>query len=57
MGVHPNSILNTLKKPQNIKVQNDGVLRIKGEQGTVVINKDGRIITTWAHNSKFTRKG
>ena len=51
VGVAPRAILDTVRHPLKILTQSDGRLKIIGQDAVVVLNKSGKVITTWARNS------
>ena len=50
-GVNPQAILDAVKNPQQIIHQAGETIKYIGENATVVLNKFGEIVTTWARNS------
>lgn len=56
VGVSVDGILNAVRNPSKIVEQTGGRLKYIGENATVVVNKYGRIITTWASNHLGLRK-
>lgn len=47
VGVASKSILHTMRNPTRIRYQSGGRVRFDSKQGGVVLNSQGRIITTW----------
>lgn len=56
-GINPKSIQDTVKNPQSVKRSENGVTRYQGENATVILNSDGRVITAYPLNSKGFRCG
>ena len=57
IGVKPKAILDAVKHPTKVpKNQNNGATKYTGKNATVVLNKNGKIITAWPKNSKGRRK-
>jgi hypothetical protein len=54
-GAAPKAILDAVKSPISKTVQADGSTIYKGASATVIVNKDRRVITTWATNSSGVR--
>ena len=48
-------ILDAVKNPIKVVAQSGGRLKYVGKDATVVLNKAGKVITTWARNSAGTR--
>ena len=46
-GVTPDRILGTLRNPVKIVHQSGGRIKYIGQKATVVVNKVGKVITTW----------
>ncbi|MBU0456496.1 MAG: RHS repeat-associated core domain-containing protein [Gammaproteobacteria bacterium] len=46
-GVSSKAILETLKSPNDIVEQANGVMKYIGDRATVILNKSGRVITTY----------
>lgn len=50
-GISPGAIVNTLKNPTSVKTftsgPNAGTTRYVGPQSTVVVNNQGKVVTTW----------
>lgn len=50
-GISPGAIVNTLRNPTSVKTfttgANAGTTRYIGPQSTVVVNNQGRVVTTW----------
>ncbi|WP_373747233.1 hypothetical protein [Neisseria dentiae] len=47
VGVSNRAILNTMSNPTKITYQSGGRVRFTGSQGGVVLNNQGKVITTW----------
>lgn len=56
-GVSNDAIEDAVDNPKEVEEQGDGVKKYVGENATVVLNKDGKVITTWANGSAGTRGG
>ncbi len=50
LGVINEAILNAVNNPSKIVKQDDGKIKYIGENATVILNKYGEVITTWARN-------
>ncbi len=46
-GVSPKAILDAVRNPKTIVEQGKGAMKYVGEKATVVLNKVGKVITTW----------
>ena len=46
-GVSPRAILNALKNPTRIVKQADGSIKYIGREATVILNQEGKLITTY----------
>ncbi|WP_242847863.1 polymorphic toxin-type HINT domain-containing protein, partial [Fervidicella metallireducens] len=56
VGVKPSAILNILRNPKKVTINvENGSIKLVGKEGVVVLNKAGKIITTWAKSSKYRR--
>jgi hypothetical protein len=55
VGVKPSAILDTVRNPVKVVAQSGGRLKYTSEKAVVVVNKIGKIITTYAKSSKYTR--
>ncbi|MGH9908103.1 MAG: hypothetical protein ACRD8U_21235, partial [Pyrinomonadaceae bacterium] len=55
LGVSTAAILNTLKNPIKVVIQSGGRVRVEGKDATVILNRAGKVITTWARSSAGTR--
>lgn len=47
VGVSNKAILNTMRNPTKITSQPGGVNKFTGPNGSVVLNSEGKVITTW----------
>ena len=54
VGVSTKAILEAVRNPEKIKFEN-GVVKYIGENATVILNEVGKVITTWARNSRGFR--
>ncbi len=50
VGVSTEAIQGAVKNPQKVIKQADGAVKYIGDKATVVLNKAGEVITTWARN-------
>ncbi len=57
LGVAPSAILDTVKNPLLVVNQSGGKIMYTGKNSTVVLNKIGKVITTWATNRAGIRGG
>jgi len=57
IGVGNNAIIDTVNNPIQIVTQSGGTTKFIGQNATVVLNSDGKVVTTWATNSSGTRGG
>lgn len=48
VGVHPRAILDTVRKPKRVVYQPGDRVQYVGEDAVVILNRAGKIITTWA---------
>lgn len=55
VGVAPHSILNAFSNPLSISGQSGGRFMLTGRDAVIVVNKEGKVITTWATNSAGVR--
>ncbi|QOI98956.1 MAG: RHS repeat-associated core domain-containing protein [Phycisphaeraceae bacterium] len=55
VGVKPGAILDAVQNPKQIIQQAGARIKYVGQNATVVTNANGKIITTWAHNSDSLR--
>jgi RHS repeat-associated protein len=46
-GVHPEAILDAVRNPTKVVEQAGGTTKYIGEQGTVILNSEGKVVTTW----------
>ena len=51
VGVATEAIRDALKNPTKVVAQSKGTMKYIGENATVVLNKLGKVVTTWARNS------
>ena len=51
VGVSNEAMVQTVNKPLNVQLQDNGVIKYIGKDATVIVNSDGLVITTWANNS------
>ena len=56
-GVAPQAILNAVKNPLKIVEQANGAIKYVGKNAVVVLNKYGKVITTYAKGSAGLRGG
>lgn len=49
-GVATDAILNAVRNPSQVISQSGGKLKYVGQNATVILNENGRLITTWARN-------
>ena len=54
-GVKPSAILDAVKNPRKVTRLEKRVSKCIGKNAVVVLNKKGKIITTWAKNSRSVR--
>ena len=54
-GVSPSAILDTVRSPLSENVQADGRIQYVGKDAVVVVNSEGRIVTTYPRNSAGLR--
>jgi len=55
VGVAPRAILDTVRNSTQVIPQSGGRTMHVGEQGTVILNESGKVITTWATTSQAHR--
>ena len=55
VGVKPSSILDTVRNPIKVTTQSGGRTKYLGHQAVVVVNSDGRVITTYPKSSMAWR--
>ncbi len=55
VGVSSKAMLDAVKNPMKVVNQADGAVKYVGKNATVILNKAGEVITTWARNSAGTR--
>lgn len=55
VGVAPSAILDAFKNPLNITGQSGGRFMMTGKDAVVVVNQDGKVITTWVTNAAGVR--
>ncbi|MFO0982588.1 MAG: RHS repeat-associated core domain-containing protein [Planctomycetota bacterium] len=46
-GVDPKAILDAVRSPTTVVAQTDGTTKCVGENATVVLNSEGKVVTTW----------
>jgi hypothetical protein len=51
-GVHPDAIAEARNNPLQVVPQGGRRVRYHGPNATVVVNKQGKVVTAWATNSK-----
>ena len=54
-GVKVSAILETVKNPIKTIIQNEGKIKYVSDKAVVVLNKAGKVITTYAKSSKYWR--
>lgn len=54
-GVSPQAILDAWNNPLNITGQSNGRFLMQGQNASIVVNSQGKIITTWANGSAGLR--
>lgn len=54
-GVNPRALLDAVKNPIRIIHNNDGSIRYKGRDATVILDQKGIVITTWPRNTQGIR--
>jgi RHS repeat-associated protein len=55
VGVNEQAMLDAVNAPMKVINQADGTKRFVGKDATVVLNGEGRVVTTWANGSAGTR--
>lgn len=55
IGVKGSAILDAVRNPLKTVFQDEGKVKYVGKQAVVVLNKFGKIITTFAKSSKYRR--
>jgi len=55
VGISQQGILDTIKNPTKTVPQSGGRLKYVGKNGTVILNKFGKVVTAWAKNSDYWR--
>jgi hypothetical protein len=55
VGVAPTAILDAVRAPVSKSVQSDGATYYRGKDAVVIVNSEGRVITTHATNSAGLR--
>jgi RHS repeat-associated protein len=55
VGVSTRAILNTLKNPLKVVPQSGGRVKVVGKEAIVILNRAGKVITTWARSTAGTR--
>jgi len=55
VGVSPKAILDAIKNPGSMVKQADGAVKYVGKDATVILNQDGKVITTWANSATGVR--
>ncbi|MCW3003554.1 MAG: Rhs family protein, partial [Conexibacter sp.] len=55
-GVAPAAILDAVRSPLSKTVQKNGTILYQGKDAAVVVNTDGRVVTTWSKNSSGVRR-
>jgi hypothetical protein len=55
-GVATRSILDAVKNPKEVVKQAGGTTKYIGKDAEVVLNADGKVITTWSRNRDGWRK-
>lgn len=54
-GIKKSAMKDIVKNPKKIIIQSGGRVRYESEKGVVVLNKDGKVVTTWAKSKKYWR--
>jgi RHS repeat-associated protein len=54
-GVHPRAMLDAVKYPQRVVMQSGGRRKYEGRDAVVVLNRQRRVVTTWARSRKGYR--
>jgi RHS repeat-associated protein len=55
VGVNEQAMLDAVNAPTKVINQADGTTRFVGKDATVILNQEGRVVTTWANSSAGTR--
>ena len=55
VGVAPRAILDAFQNPLKIVGQSGSRFQMIGQDATIVVNAEGKIITTWANNAAGVR--
>ncbi len=55
VGVNEQAMLDAVNAPSKVIDQADGTTRFVGKDATVVLNREGHVVTTWANSSDGTR--
>lgn len=56
-GVSNDAINDAVENPEDVVEQPGGTTKYVGKDATVVLNQDGKVVTTWANGSSGTRGG
>jgi hypothetical protein len=51
VGVGTKAILDAVRNPSKVIEQSDGAMKYVGANATVILNKAGEVVTTWARNA------
>lgn len=54
-GVAENAINEAVSNPKEVVEQSGGTIKYVGEKATVVVNRAGQVVTTWANNAAGVR--
>lgn len=54
-GVKSSAILNTVRNPIKVILQAEGKIKYVGKQAVVILNKAGKVVTTYAKSSRYWR--
>ncbi|MFZ0665912.1 MAG: RHS repeat-associated core domain-containing protein [Acidimicrobiales bacterium] len=55
VGVSDSAMADAVSNPEEVIPQSDGAVKYVGKNAVVVLNSDGKVITTWATSSAGTR--
>lgn len=56
-GVNPQSILDSVKSPKKVLYDSErGTYKYVGRNAIVVLNENGKVVTTWAKNRNGYRR-
>ncbi|HZG60676.1 MAG TPA: hypothetical protein VEY68_09460 [Anoxybacillus sp.] len=55
-GVSPKAILDAVRNPVKVVKQSEGKVKYVGKYAVVVLNKHGKVVTTYAKGSKGIRR-